>query len=74
MNLVEVQMLTRTMFFIVFALGYVCGVLLCWSLQRTFYGEDNSDEETKTGRECLYTRLRYGSSDVHICTPERNRR
>lgn len=30
--------------YVVFAIGYICGVLLCWSLQTTLYGESKDDE------------------------------
>jgi hypothetical protein len=59
--------------FISVTIGYVVGVMLMWSLCNMFYGE-NYDRKTNDGSEGLYTSLRDGRNDVHICTPERNRR
>lgn len=65
MGIIQVDFLSVT-------IGYVVGVMLMWSLCNMFYGE-NHDRKTNDGTESLYTGLRDGRNDVHICTPERNR-
>ena len=50
--------------------GYLAGTMLCWSLQKTLYGDSN-DEQAEASDEDLYTSIRTGNDDVYICSPER---
>lgn len=58
--------------YIVFTVGYICGVLLCWSLQGTIYGENN-EQETKNDNRHLYSGIRHGNGGCIDPASYRNR-